>query len=181
VFGSLAAKAGEFPNVHIFSQNIKGNLRPFLIQSLLATATILVILLFLDVLTHTAIIACLGSSAFLIFTRPRAYAARPRPFIGGYLVSMVIGVFYSYATHLPDALQLPVSAATVFVVFSAMAVGGAIFIMVITDTEHPPAAGLALGLVLNSWDYRTLAFILGAVLLMAMLRHLLRNYMIDVV
>lgn len=167
--------------MHIFSKNIEGNLRPFFLQSLMATATILVILLFLDVLTHTAIIACLGSSAFLVFTRPRAYAARPRPFVGGYLVSMAIGVTYSYATLIPGALHMPVSTATALIVFSAMAVGGAIFLMVITDTEHPPAAGLALGLVLNSWDYLTLAFILAAVLLMAVLRYLLRNYMIDVV
>jgi CBS-domain-containing membrane protein len=167
--------------VRIFDERAKENLRPFLVQSLMATATILVILLFLDVLTHTAIIACLGSSAFLIFTRPRAYSARPRPVIGGYVVSIVVGVAYSYATQLPGVLSLPVSATTVLIVLSAMAVGGAIFLMVITSTEHPPAAGLSLSLVLNVWDYEAILFVLAAVLLMATLRQLLQKYMVDLV
>ncbi len=167
--------------MHFLDDKVKENFRPYIVQSLLATVTILVILLFLDVLTHTAIIACLGSSAFLIFTRPSAYASRPRPFVGGYVISMVVGVIYSYATVLPSYLHLPVSTETIYVLFSAMAVGGAIFLMVITDTEHPPAAGMALGLVLNSWDYHTLMFILGAVVLMSVLRQLLQKYMIDLV
>lgn len=133
----------------LIDEKAKQDIRPYLLQSLLATLTIFFILVFLDVLSHTAIIATLGSSAFLVFTRPRAYASRPRPLIGGYLVGM--------------------------------AVGSAIFLMVVTDTEHPPAAGMSLGLVLNQWDHKTLLFIFVAVIVMAVLRKYLQPYMVDLV
>lgn len=133
----------------IIDEKAKQDIRPYLLQSFLATLTIFFILVFLDVLSHTAIIATLGSSAFLVFTRPRAYASRLRPLVGGYLVGM--------------------------------AVGSAIFLMVVTDTEHPPAAGMSLGLVLNQWDHKTLLFIIIAVMVMAVLRKLLQPYMVDLV
>lgn len=135
--------------MNIIDEKALKNIRPYLLQSILATLTILLILVFLDVLSHTAIIATLGSSAFLVFTRPGAYASRSRPLIGGYIIGMAVGVMYYYATLLSAYFSISVSQATVLIVFSAMAVGGAIFLMVVTDTEHPPAAGMSLGLVLN--------------------------------
>jgi len=94
---------------------------------------------------------------------------------------MAVGVIYYYATFLPGYYSIVVSEATMLIVFSALAVGGAIFLMVVTDTEHPPAAGMSLGLVLNQWDHRTLLFILLAVLVMAALRKILQPYMVDLV
>ncbi|MEE8481842.1 MAG: HPP family protein, partial [Acidiferrobacterales bacterium] len=78
--------------MQIFDEKACKNIRPYILQSVLATFTILFILVFLDVLTHTAIIATLGASAFLVFTRPRAYASRSRTLIGGYLIGMAVGV-----------------------------------------------------------------------------------------
>jgi len=131
--------------VQIISDQARQNIRPYVLQSILATLTIFIILIFLDALLHTAIIAALGSSAFQVFTRPCAYGSRSRTLIGGYLVGMTVGSVFYYATLLPAYLSLPVSEVTVLIVFSAMAVGGAIFLMVITNTEHSPAAGMALG------------------------------------
>ena len=71
--------------------------------------------------------------------------------------------------------------AAFLIVFSAMAVGSAIFLIVVTDLQHPPPAGLSLGLVLNQGDHQTLLFILIAVVVMAVLRKVLRPYMIDLV
>lgn len=167
--------------VQFFSEKSRKNIRPYVLQSVLATFTILIILIFLDVLTHTAIIATLGSSAFLVFTRPRAYASRSRILIGGYLIGMAIGVLYYYMALIPAHFSIALSETTVLIVFSAMAVGSAIFMMVVTDTEHAPAAGMALGLVLNQWDYKTLLFILMAVFVMAVLSKVLRPYMVDLV
>ncbi len=167
--------------MQIFDEKACKNIRPYILQSVLATFTILFILVFLDVLTHTAIIATLGASAFLVFTRPRAYASRSRTLIGGYLIGMAVGVLYYYMALLPAHFSMALSEATVLVVFSAMAVGTAIFLMVVTDTEHAPAAGMALGLVLNQWDHKTLLFILMAVFVMAVLRKVLQPYMVDLV
>ena len=49
------------------------------------------------------------------------------------------------------------------------------------DAEHPPAAGMALGLVINSWDLSSLAVIMMAVVFMAILRRTLLGFMIDLV
>jgi hypothetical protein len=51
--------------------------------------------------------------------------------------------------------------------------------MVATNTEHPPAAGFALGLVLQSWDYRTLVYVLVCVCLLAIIRLVLKRFLID--
>ena len=53
--------------------------------------------------------------------------------------------------------------------------------MVITNTEHPPAAGMSLGLVLNQWDHTTIIFILGAVTVMSVIKKLLRNKLMDLI
>jgi CBS-domain-containing membrane protein len=160
---------------------VKTNPRPYILQSLLATFTILLILMFLDVLTHTAFIAVLGSSAFVVFTRPRAYGSRPRRLIGGYLIGMLAGLICFYLAKLPQLVSLPVEASTIFIIFSALSVGSAIFLMVVTNMEHGPAAGMALGMVVNPWNLFDLAFILSAVLFMAVTRRLLRRYMIDLI
>lgn len=94
---------------------------------------------------------------------------------------MAVGVLYYYMALLPVHFSIALTEATVLVVFSAMAVGTAIFLMVVTDTEHAPAAGMALGLVLNQWDHKTLLFILMAVFVMAVLRKVLQPYMVDLV
>lgn len=145
----------------------------------MATSAILLILLFLDVLEHTALIATLGSTVFLVFARPSAYSSRTRRLIGGYLAGLGIGALFYYFSLFPEWLSLPLSRQTVYVIFAALAVGAAIFLMSITNTEHPPAASASLGLVLNSWDYYTLAFVMLAVLTLALLRLLLRRHMVD--
>jgi len=165
----------------LIDSKVRENIRPYIFQSVLATFTILLILVFLDVTAHIAIIAVLGSSAFLVFTRPRAYGSRPRPLIGGYVIGISVGALFSYLSQLPGLMSLPVSTDTVFIIFAAMSVGGAIFGMVITNTEHAPAAGLALGLVVTTWSFIDILFVMCAVLFMAVMRRLLQPVMIDLI
>jgi len=167
--------------MQIIARKFRQGAKPFIVQSILATLAILLILLFLDVFTHTALIASLGSSIFLVFTRPHAFSSRPRPLLGGYAISIAVGALCYGLSHLPGITRILLSQETTFVVFSALAVGCAIFLMVITSTEHPPAAGMALGLVINSWDLSSLAVIMMAVAFMAILRRALLGFMIDLV
>ncbi|MDH5633269.1 MAG: HPP family protein [Gammaproteobacteria bacterium] len=167
--------------MQIIARDFRKNARPYVIQSVLATLAILLILLFLDVFTHTALIATLGSSVFLVFTRPHAFGSRPRSLLGGYGIGIVVGVVFYYLSHLPEMAQIPISQATTYIVFSALSVGCAIFLMVITSAEHPPAAGMALGLVINTWTIKALIVIMLAVVFMAVLRRALQNFMIDLV
>lgn len=163
-------------NVQIIDRKVSKNILPYIYQSAFATITILLILMFLDVTVHIAIIAVLGSSAFLVFTRPRSYGARTRTLIG-----ISVGSLFYYLSKLPEMISLPVSVETVFTIFAAMSVGGAIIFMVITNTEHAPAAGLSLGLVVTEWGYADLIFVMCAVLFMAVMRRILQPVMIDLI
>ncbi|MBE9516142.1 MAG: HPP family protein [Proteobacteria bacterium] len=167
--------------MQIIARKFRQGAKPFIVQSILATLAILLILLFLDVYTHTALIASLGSSIFLVFARPHAFGSRPRPLLGGYAISIAVGTACYLLSRLPEVANMPLSQETTYIVFSALAVGCAIFLMVITSTEHPPAAGMALGLVINSWNISSLAVIMMAVLFMAVLRRALLRFMIDLV
>lgn len=72
-----------------------------------------------------------------------------------------------------------VSSQTIHIIFGAISVGITMFLMVILDTEHPPAVGMSLGLVLNDWNYLTIIFIYTAVVIMYTVKYLLRNVLID--
>ncbi len=167
--------------VRIIDEKVKGHLGQYLFQCSLATFVIFAILAFLDIITHTAIIATLGSSAFVVFTMPRTKSSEPRPLIGGYIMGILSGALCHLLSVSRMGVTLFPSQHTSYVVFGALAVGIAIFFMVVTNTEHPPAAGMALGLVLNKWDYLTILFILGAIIVMSVSKRMLKSVLMDLV
>ena len=161
--------------MRVFDSGFRHHVLRYMLQCGLGAAAILIILLFPNILLHTAILGALGSSAFIVFTMPQTRAAQPRFLIGGYVVSIAVGSFCHMLSHSPWVLTLLASPERARIVFGALSVGLAIFFMVITDTEHPPATGAALGLVLNPWDTLALVPVLGGVIVMSILRHLLRR------
>jgi CBS-domain-containing membrane protein len=163
--------------MRVFDQKFKQDAGRYILQCGLATLTILAVLMFLDILAHTAIIAALGASSFIAFTMPRYDVSKPRLLLGGYLVGVSVGCLCSFISSLPGVAAAFPDGRDAAVVFGALSVGLAIFLMVITDTEHAPAASIALGLVLNDWDYRTIALILGGIVSISTLKHLLRPVM----
>lgn len=167
--------------MEVIDQKALQNIRPYLIQCGLATLTMLMVLLFLDVVVHTAIIATLGSTAFTVFAMPRYYSARTRPLLGGYSIGILMGMLCHYFSLFPPLIQMPIPQRTLLVFFGALAVGAAIFAMILTKCEHPPAAGMALGLVLNTWDLQTITFVFGAVAMLAAVRKLLKSSLVDLI
>ena len=151
----------------------------YLWQCSLAVVMFLLVLLFLDALEHTAIIATLGATAFIVFALPRSYSSTLRHLLGGYAVGITVGCLCSYlALGLGDSGTVRVGNAAV-VISGAIAVGAAIFLMAILNMEHPPAAGMALSLVINPWELQTMLFIVGVVLLFALVKEFLKRRMID--
>lgn len=167
------------PSLKILDPQFKNNAGRYLFQCALAALTILVVLLFLDVIAHTAIIATLGASAFIVFTMPHSYSSRPRSLLGGYFVGMSAGSLCYLLSCSRLLAPLVLTPRLSYVIFGALAVGVAILLMTVTNTEHPPAAGMALGLVLNQWDYSTVVFILAAVVFMTGVRHFLKGRLIN--
>ena len=70
-------------------------------------------------------------------------------------------------------------ASATLIVFGALAISTAMFVMVVTRTEHPPAAALTLGLVLNEWNFLTLAVVPGGVIGLSILKRLVLPILMD--
>ena len=57
--------------------------------------------------------------------------------------------------------------------------GLAMFVMVTTDMEHPPAAAIALGFVLNEWDMMTIVVVLAGISAISLIKEAARGRLID--
>jgi CBS-domain-containing membrane protein len=167
--------------LRILDKKFRSNIHRYLFQCSLATLIIFITLLFLNVLEETAIIASLGATTFIIFTMPTAYSSRTRPLVGGYLVGVAVGMacYYIMTSQLFNSIFISNNISVA--VFGAIAVGLAIFIMVAIDAEHAPAAGIALVLILNEWQFKTIIFILATVIIMALLKKILKPILIDLI
>lgn len=152
----------------------------YLLQCGLAGLVVLILLLVLDSVTQTVLIAALGASAFIAFAVPRSLHSDPRHLVGGYLIGMVAG---SLMGGLHSALGVSGAAAAhaIVIALGALAISIAMFAMVVTRSEHPPAAALALGLVLNEWDILTLAVILTGVIGLSICKRLILPMLMDLV
>jgi CBS-domain-containing membrane protein len=156
----------------------RDNLNRYLLQCTLASVVVLILLLILDTVTQTVLIAALGASTFIAFAVPRSLQSEPRYMIGGYLVGILVGSSIgtlSASIHYSDIVTTHVA----MIVFGALAMGLAMFVMVITKTEHPPAAALALGLVLNEWGFLTLVVVIVGVIALSICKRLVLPILMD--
>ncbi len=107
-----------------------------------------------------------------MFTVPSSVTASARNVIGGHVIGLVFGSVFAL---MPQATPLAQDA------MFALAVGGAMLAMTATNTEHPPAAGTALGVVIAGFSWRVvLGTVVGAVVL-ALIHKLIRPYLRDLV
>ncbi len=149
----------------------------YILQPILAALSISVVLVVLDARANAAVIAALGASSFIVFTVPRAKVSSARFMVGGYAVGILSGYLCHYLCSLDYPSFLSVFNTYSFEIFGALSVGLSIFLMSVTDTEHPPAASLALGLVLNDFNHRTLLVVLVGIVTLAGIRELFRPAM----
>ena len=165
--------------MHIIDESFIKTPKNYIIQSLLAIAAVAIILYFVEVLTHAAIVAALGASTFIVFDMPHSITARPRRLIGGHTIGLISGSI-CYFTLLAGPLgQLAKNREFITWCVCALAVGLSIFLMTITNTEHPPAASTALGIIAHGWSYQVVVFVLLAAISLAIVRRLLRGYLRD--
>ena len=155
-------------------------LRRRAMQCGLAGATVFLLLLILDAVTQTVLIAALGASAFIAFAVPRSLHSDPRHLIGGYLVGIAAGVLMSGINGLLH-ISSPAVDHAVMIVLGALAISLAMFAMVMTKTEHPPAAALALGLVLNEWSVMTLFVIIAGITALSLIKRVVMPILLDLV
>lgn len=155
------------------------NFKRYGLQCGAAGIVVLILLLVLDAVTQTVLIASLGASAFIAFAVPRSLHSGPRHLIGGYLVGIISGVIMSSLYSLAGVEGAWDHA--IMIIFGALAISLAMFTMVVTRSEHPPAAALALGLVLNEWDLMTLAVVLVGVIGLSVIKQMVLPMLMDLV
>lgn len=157
----------------ILGRKFKTLWKNYIVQSLLATITLLILLLFVSIERHAVIVASIGASAFIVFAMPKSITAKPRNLIGGHLVGLLCGslfaLVFSHSSHFCSFLSY------------SLAVGLSIFIMVATDTEHPPASGTALGIAIEGLSFGIAFTVVISAIILAMAHHLLRSFLKDLV
>lgn len=164
----------DIQGVELLDRKLHGHVGRYVLQSGLAAMAIALILLVFDIRSQTALVASLGASAFVAFTFPHTKAATVRCLVGGYCVGIGVGAACCYVGQLPVLAAAFETSHLAQALFWALAVGAAMFLMVITNTEHAPAAGITLGMMINEWDLLVVVHVLLGVCLLSLVRVLLK-------
>ena len=157
-------------------------------QPLCAAVFVAIVLLLFNLIHHTNVLWAVGagalsSSAFIVFTVPSSAVAKSSRLIGGYLIGIITGVLVHLV--LVDILSVVSQFLQInshlFWVAAAITVALSMSIMLAFKVPHPPAAGVALVLVLDISHYEMVLIIFGAVLILALMKWLLRGYLVDLI
>jgi CBS-domain-containing membrane protein len=140
----------------------------YLGQSLLAIGIFSGVLLLLNVQENPIITASVGATTFVVFAIPSDVTADARNVIGGH----AIGVF-------AGALSAWLLVESYSFVFYSIAVGVSIFLMVITDCEHPPASGTALGLAITGAELGVVLTLFLCIIPLAVVHEVFRSRLMD--
>lgn len=140
-------------------------------QSVMAAGAVLLALVALRQ-QNLVVAASLAATAFTVFSMPSSVTASPRNVIGGHAVGLLFGSIFAL---IPEGTELEQDAVY------ALAVGSSMLVMTMTDTEHPPAAGTALGVVIAGFSGRVVLGVLVGVGILAAVHRLLRPVLRDLI
>ena len=165
----------------LFDDQFRKNKSQYVLQCMLATVSIVALQLVVGTMSSEVIVASFGASAFIAFGMPRSNVSRARFLIGGYVVGLVVGtLFYWLGPALSHVTDWSSGSMLSRTALASGSVGLAMFVMAITDTEHPPAAALALGVALNEdWHYLSVVGPLIGIVLMTLIKQLLKPVLKD--
>ena len=164
---------------YLLDPKFRVHYRQYFFQAVLATVAMAVILLFVDSLSTAAIAAGLGSSVVGIFINPSGTTARLRSVVGGRTMALLVGSAFSLVLFTGSAETFITNHGQYLDLAMALSVGLLILVMAVTDTEHPPAAGIAIGMTGREWTPEVFGAILGALLLLALIKIILRPLLRD--
>lgn len=142
-----------------------------LVPALLAGATLCLTLVLLSLLridlrygagSSLIIFASFASSIFIMYMTPHSKAAKPSKFVKSYLLAGIVG-YFGYAI----LAFMPLYYAAGFVMFLIS------MLMVVTRSEHPPAAGIAFAFVLFRIGVFGIIAVASGALLILFVRYML--------
>ncbi len=163
----------------LFDPKFSRNKARYLIQCGLGTLSMFLILGFLSQIADAAVIASMGASCFICFLMPHSITARPRSLLGGYAVGTLSGIGFNALSHQAHVAAYLGTWQDPYILMAALAVGLSMIGMAITNTEHPPAAGLALGLVCDQVNGLTIIIILTGIIILTLIKTFLKPHLID--
>jgi CBS-domain-containing membrane protein len=158
-------------NILQMIEEFRRHWKHYVLQSVFATVVMVAVFMVLT-MENVVVVASLGSTAFVIFAMPNSITAKPQNVIGGNIVGLISG---SVCALIPQPYFI------VSLLAYALAVGISIFVMVVTDTEHPPASGLALGLAITGFSWDVGIAIVTAVVVLSLVHHLCKSMIRDLV
>lgn len=129
--------------------------RQYISQSLLATLVVFLLLMSLHFLTNELVIASIASTTFIIFCTPHYPLTKARYILGGYLIGISMG-FLGYLLHVEIEQNMAFLNDYQYELVGALVVGACAFLMVLFRLAHPPAASVALALVIFPWTAYTI-------------------------
>ncbi len=94
-------------------------------------------------------------------------------------MAVIIGSILFAILSIPAIDAVAKDSSYIIDLIAALSVGLSILLMVMTDTEHPPAAGTALGLIIPGWSWSAVVFIICGALILSMMRLVLRPKLIN--
>ena len=161
----------------LLDRRLRHHPRSYIFQSALCMLALLAIILVLDVVLQAAIVVGVASSAFIVFMLPHSRASSPRRVIGGHAVAVAVGTGLALLYTVPGWGDLAVMSPAFQNLIAVLAVGLGFLVMILTNTEHPPAAGTALGLVVADWTFSAALFVLVGMLMLSSIHILLRPWL----
>ena len=176
VLGDLLREEGS---PYLLDPKFRLKFRQYFFQAALATIAMAVILLFVDSLSTAAVAAGLGSSVIGIFINPTGATARIRAVVGGHTMALLLGSVFSLILFAGGIESFIADHSRFHALMMALSVGMLILIMAITDTEHPPAAGIAIGMASREWTPEVFGAILGAAALLGATKLVLKRNLQD--
>ena len=153
--------------------------KQYFLQAFLAFVAMAIILLFVDSLSSAAIAAGLGSSVVGIFINPNGATARLQAIVGGHTMALLLGSVFSFILFAGSIETFTANHSQFHALIMALSVGLLLLVMAITDTEHPPAAGIVIGMASREWTPEVFGAILGALGLLAVVKLVVRRHLRD--
>ena len=156
---------------YTFDSRFRPHWLSYVLQSALAAVAVFAALAALRQ-QNLVVAASLAATAFTVFAMPSSVTASPRNVVGGHMIGLAFGSVFALLPHDSglgqDALY-------------ASAVGCSMLAMAVTDTEHSPAAGTALGVVIAGFSAQVVFGVVLGVGILSVIHRLLRPVLRDLV
>jgi CBS-domain-containing membrane protein len=171
-----------FSSFTILDPKFKRLFKRYVFQVSLATGALIAVLLAEQRMSGAAaaqavLVAAIASTAFVLFITPHTASAGLRASLGGHAWALLIASVLALLAGTDVGTEWITDVPSLFAVYTAVGVGLCMLAMAATNTEHPPAAGTALGVVAHGFDWELIIFVGTAVIMLVVLHRVFRSRM----